>query len=130
LLPGVLLIVARPVITIGAILIILAVITLARQSGSTGVPGDPTKQLVTIGLYRWVRNPIYLGDGILILGLSFLTRSPNLFIPCIIYLIVIDFYIRAVEEPAIEIRSGKEYIQYKKQVPRWFPKIQESVNAK
>jgi protein-S-isoprenylcysteine O-methyltransferase Ste14 len=124
------LIVARPLSTIGSILIILAVITLARQSGSTGVPGDPTKQLVTIGLYRWVRNPIYLGDGILILGLSFLTRSPNLFIPCNIYLIVIDFYIRAVEEPAIEIRSGKEYIQYKKQVPRWFPKIQESVNAK
>ena len=110
LLPKALTITAWPLIAVGSILILLAAITLARHGGSTGAPGDPTRDIVTIGPYQCIRNPIYLGDGILILGLALLARSPSMFISCIFYMIMIDAFVRKVEEPATERRFGEEYI--------------------
>lgn len=120
-LPSALVIVGWPLVAVGSILILFAAVTLARHSGSTGAPGDPTKELVTIGPYRWVRNPIYLGEGFIILGLALIMRSPSLIVACIVYLFVINLYVRKVEEPATESRFSEVYDRYKQQVPRWFP---------
>jgi protein-S-isoprenylcysteine O-methyltransferase Ste14 len=123
LLPEALMVAAWPLMAAGILLILFSAITLARYSSSSGAPGDLTKELVTQGPYRWTRNPIYLGDGILILGLTFLTRSPSLLISCMVFVIVMHVLVRKVEEPDLEKRFGEQYIEYKKQVPRWFPKI-------
>jgi protein-S-isoprenylcysteine O-methyltransferase Ste14 len=105
----------------GAALILWAAYTLLRHSGSTGAPGDPTRRLVTAGPYRWTRNPIYLGDGLLILGMAFFGRSPSLLLLDLVYLAGIDGYVRRVEEPAVERRFGRAYLAYRKDVPRWIP---------
>jgi protein-S-isoprenylcysteine O-methyltransferase Ste14 len=66
---------AWPLLILGGLLIFWAgFAALVRHSGASGAPGDPTKKLVTTGPYAWLRNPIYAGDALLILGLALLMR--------------------------------------------------------
>ncbi|NIS83069.1 MAG: hypothetical protein GTO14_23355 [Anaerolineales bacterium] len=124
-LPDGLEIVAWPLLLFGAFLIIWAVITLARYSGSSGAPGDPTKRLVKAGPYAWIRNPIYAGDAFIIIGLAFLTGSPTMLIYALLFMILIDRFVRLVEEPATKRRLGEEYVQYCERVPRWIPRLRK-----
>lgn len=107
----------------GSFLIIWAAWTLARHSGATGAPADPTHYLVTVGPYQWMRNPIYLGDIVLLFGLSFYLRSPTILLITLLCIPVIDLAVRFIEEPRTERRLGEAYRQYKRVVPRWIPKI-------
>ena len=123
LLPEFMMLFAWPLISFGALIIIWAVIALFRLSGASGAPGDPTRKLVTTGPYAWIRNPIYAGDVIIILGLAFLTRSPSMFIYAWLFGFGMNVYVRFIEEPATANRLGEAYLKYKENVPRWFPKI-------
>ena len=114
---------AWPLLLIGTSSILWAVVTLARYSGATGAPGDPTKKLVTVGPFARARNPIYGGDAIILLGLAFLVRSPFMLVYDILYVLAIDKYVRMVEEPALERRFGEEYARYRLPVPRWVPRL-------
>ena len=122
-LPKALALAGWPVLVIGTSVILWAVVNLARFSGATGAPGDPTKKLVVKGPFAWLRNPIYGADAMIILGLAFLTGSPFLLLYDLLYVLGIDLNVRAVEEPAMERRFGDEYARYKEVVPRWFPRI-------
>ncbi len=122
-LPQGLVIAAWPLVSFGAFLIVWALIMLARFGGASGAPGDPTNRLVTKGPYAWIRNPIYAGDALIILGLAFLTKSPSMLIFAPLYMFGIDLFVRVIEEPATERRLGEEYVHYKQAVPRWVPKI-------
>lgn len=122
-LPGILMLAAWPLLAFGTSIILWAVSILARHSGSTGAPGDPTKALVTKGPFAWIRNPIYGADVILVLGLAFLTRSPFMLAYDMIFALGIDCYVRRVEEPSLERRFGEEYAKYRGSVPRWFPRF-------
>ncbi len=110
-------------IGLGSGLIVWAVVVLIRESGSTGAPFDPTHRMVTSGPYLWMRNPIYGGDALLLMGLSFMTQSPFLLAYTLIFSLVIDAFVRLVEEPRTEQRFGAVYRLYKEQVPRWLPHI-------
>jgi len=122
-LPGGLEIAAYPLFILGSLLIIWAAYTLLRFSGASGAPGDPTRRLVTVGPYRWIRNPIYLGDILLLFGAAFFSKSIALFLLGIFSIPVIDLYVRLVEEPRTERRFEDDYQRYKPIVPRWIPKI-------
>ncbi len=112
-----------PFLAASTVLIIWAVVCLARAGLATGAPGDPTKAMVRIGPYAKIRNPIYAGDGLLLIGLALVTSSPSLLLYDAIYALAIDRYVRRVEEPALERRFGPEYAVYKASVPRWFPRL-------
>lgn len=118
---------AWPLFIIGSSLIISSAYTLLKLSGSTGAPGDPTRKLVTTGLYRWMRNPIYAGDALLLFGIAFFARSIILLLVAIFFLPCIDLFVRLVEEPRIERRFGEDYIKYKQSVPRWIPRISKLI---
>lgn len=118
---------AWPLFITGSLLILSAAYTLLKNSGSTGAPGDPTRTLVTDGLYGWMRNPIYAGDALLLFGLAFFTWSIMLFLAAILYLPCIDLFVRMVEEPRKEKRFGEDYIKYKQSVPRWTPRVSKLV---
>jgi protein-S-isoprenylcysteine O-methyltransferase Ste14 len=106
----------------GSALIIWAAVTLAKHSGASGAPGDPTKKLVTTGPYRWMRNPIYAGDALLVFGVAFFTHSPTLLIVAFLLLPCMDLFVRRVEEPHTEQRFGDAYREYQQRIPRWIPK--------
>jgi protein-S-isoprenylcysteine O-methyltransferase Ste14 len=112
-----------PMIVAGSGIILWSVISLLRYSEATGAPGDPTKKLVRSGPYLKVRNPIYAADGVLLIGLAFLTGSVVLIGYDILYLLAIDFYVRRFEEPGLEKRFGQDYQAYKTSVPRWLPRL-------
>ena len=87
----------------------------------TPAPIDPPKELVVRGLYRYLRNPMYVGILSILLGESLLFASQRLFaytaIAFIFYFLIVVFY----EEPTLRRKFGESYRQYCKSVPRWIP---------
>jgi protein-S-isoprenylcysteine O-methyltransferase Ste14 len=122
-LPDQLTVLAWPLFILGSILILLAEFTLIKFSGSTAAPTDPTQELVTSGLYRWLRNPIYLGDILLLFGVAFFAQSLTFLLLAILSIPCADLFVRLYEEPRTERRFGEDYREYKRVVPRWIPKI-------
>jgi len=124
LLPAVLnIIVSVPIITIGLFLMIWSVLNFVRVKG-TPVPFNPPPKLVTTGPYAHVRNPMLTGMFVLLFGLGVLLRSISLvsiFTPLFILLNVWE--LKAVEERELERRLGKDYVEYKKRVPMFIPRL-------
>lgn len=85
----------------------------------TPSPFDPPKQLVVAGLYRYVRNPMYIGIVLVILGEAVICSS----VPLTFYLIIliVFFHISVVyyEEPKLKSEFGEKYDNYLFSVPRW-----------
>jgi protein-S-isoprenylcysteine O-methyltransferase Ste14 len=87
--------------------------------GTPPQPWKPTTALATGGLYRFSRNPIYVGFALIYLGFAVAMDSPAalaLLIPC---LIVVDRLVIAREERYLEGRFGDAYRAYRNEVRRW-----------
>lgn len=95
------------------------------RTGGTPVPFNPPPRLLTTGLYAYIRNPMFLGGFLFLLGLGVLLGSLSLtfvFVPLLIVLYV--FYVKAVEEKEMEKKFGQEYLEYKKRVPMFIPRVE------
>ncbi len=91
--------------------------------GGTPAPYDPPKIFVARGIYTRVRNPMMIGVILVLLGEALLFGSIPILIWGLIFiqgsLVLIPFW----EEPDLERRFGEAYLEYKRTVPRWIPKI-------
>ena len=100
-------------------------VSLFSENGGGGTPApyDPPKKLVACGVYTRVRNPMMIGVVFVLLGEALLFGSLPILVWCLIFvqgcLVLIPFW----EEPDLERRFGKTYLEYKRQVPRWIPKM-------
>jgi protein-S-isoprenylcysteine O-methyltransferase Ste14 len=121
-LPGQLELLAWPLYILGILLILAAEYSFLSVSRATGAPGNPPQKLVTTGLYRWVRNPIYLGVASLLFGVAFFRSSPTMLLIAFAFLPAIHAFVVLVEEPRTERRLGADYARYKQNVPRWLPR--------
>ena len=87
----------------------------------TLAPWDPPRHLVVVGLYRFVRNPMYVAVLTIVAGWGVAYRSPSVGV----YLLVLaaGFHLRVVlgEEPWLRRRYGAEWERYCTAVPRWIP---------
>jgi protein-S-isoprenylcysteine O-methyltransferase Ste14 len=92
---------------------------LFAKAGTPVIPFKPSTALVTTGLYRWTRNPMYLGTIIILLGLAMFcgTAGSLLPVPFYIWLIRARFVVR--EERFLEDIFGERYLEYKRSVRRW-----------
>ncbi len=88
----------------------------------TPMPFSPTKKLLVTGLYRFVRNPMYLAALLVLAGETLLFQSRGLFIYCLILFGVFHFQVLALEEPYLKEKFGDTYKQYCKAVRRWIPR--------
>jgi protein-S-isoprenylcysteine O-methyltransferase Ste14 len=93
------------------------------KSGHVVVSGDkrPT-DVVSIGAFRYVRHPLYLGSILIYLGMTVSTAS--LF--CLILLVVIVVfynYIAGYEEKLLEVKFGEAYVAYQKNTGKWVPHL-------
>ncbi len=118
-------IVPRPLRGLG-VLGILAGLGLAgwatsqfRRSGTSVLPFEPPRVLVTGGPFRFTRNPIYLGMAVALGGIGILLRSlaPLLVVP--VFLGLLTGRVIRREERALERTFGEAWQQYKASVPRW-----------
>ncbi|MCX6001629.1 MAG: isoprenylcysteine carboxylmethyltransferase family protein [Chloroflexi bacterium] len=89
----------------------------------TLAPWAPTKKLVIIGPYRHVRNPMISSVLSTLLGESVAFGSAGIFIWFLLFFSINHIYFVYSEEPGLEKRFGEEYIAYKKNVPRWIPRL-------
>jgi protein-S-isoprenylcysteine O-methyltransferase Ste14 len=104
--------------------IVLWTITRFLRTKGTPIPFNPPPTLVTNGLYSVVRNPMHLGWTIVLIGLALLMQSFTLlviFIPLFIAVHII--YLKFVEEKELEKKFGQAYLDYKKRVPMFVPRL-------
>ena len=93
------------------------------DSWRVGVDESETTELVTSGLFAWVRNPIFSFVGISLLGLILLVPNPLAFLAGGLAAIGIELQVRAVEEPYLERTHGSAYRTYAARVGRFSPGI-------
>lgn len=89
----------------------------------TLAPWAPPKQFVRVGFYRYTRSPMYLGILLILCGLTLRFGSPLL--GGYVIFVGISFHLNLVfiEEPRLANRFGEEWERYRREVPRWIPRI-------
>lgn len=110
-------------LVIGVPVVLWTIIRFLRIKG-TPIPFNPPPKLVMSGLYGIVRNPMHLGWIIVLLGVTILEQSFVLlviFIP--LFVLIHVLYIKLVEEKELEKKFGQAYLDYKKCVPMWLPRL-------
>jgi protein-S-isoprenylcysteine O-methyltransferase Ste14 len=106
----------------GAVLLGTCIWEFARSGRGTLSPADPPRQLVVSGLYRYVRNPMYLSVTGLILGECLLTWSRPLLVYWLCWFAAVNLFVIAYEEPTLRHQFGAEYERYTGEVGRWVPR--------
>jgi len=89
----------------------------------TLAPWDPPKRLVVVGLYRFVRNPMYVGLMLLLLGWALVAGSP--WLASYVAVFAIAFHLRVIlyEEPRLKRQFPEDWAAYANAVPRWLPRL-------
>ena len=89
----------------------------------TPAPIDPPKELVVSGLYNYVRNPMYVGVFLVIIGHFLWFWFWNLLIYAAVVSFAFHTFVTLYEEPNLKKRFGTTYEEYLRKVPRWIPKF-------
>ena len=104
-----------------AAVLIHAFARFVREGIGTPAPVAPTQHLVVGGLYRYVRNPMYIAVVGAIVGQAGLFGQPSLLIYGAIMLATFVAFVRGYEEPTLREQFGAEYDAYRRAVPGWWP---------
>ena len=87
----------------------------------TPAPVAPTERLVVGGLYRYVRNPMYLAVVGAIVGQALLLGLVELLIYAAVIQLIFVAFVHWYEEPTLHRQFGEEYDVYRRAVPAWLP---------
>lgn len=111
------------VIALGTVLLVACIWEFARSGRGTLAPVDPPRELVVRGLYRYVRNPMYLSVTMIVLGEVLLTRSRPLLVYWAVWFLGVNLFVIGYEEPSLRHRFGLAYEDYCRRVGRWLPRL-------
>ena len=114
------------IVAAGVALLAMCIFEFAHTGRGTLSPADPPRHLVTRGLYRYVRNPMYLSVALILSGEALLVRSLPLTLYLAVWFLIVNAFVLAYEEPALQGQFGAEYDEYRRRVPRWSPHIPRS----
>jgi len=89
----------------------------------TPAPIDPPKSLVVNGLYRYVRNPMYVGSALVLCSEAMLFGSRRLLTYALLVAIGFNLFVLLYEEPTLRKKFGASYQTYCRAVPRWIPRL-------
>jgi protein-S-isoprenylcysteine O-methyltransferase Ste14 len=107
----------------GAVLLGGCVFEFTRTGRGTLSPVEPPRVLVVRGLYRHVRNPMYLSVALVLLGEILLARSAALLVYAAAWFVAVNLFVLGYEEPTLRRRFGAEYERYTAAVGRWLPRV-------
>ena len=112
---------------IGPILIVIGIIgylpcfwNFIFDAKGSPLPGDQ-KHLIVKGLYRYVRNPMYISWYLIIFGEALFFQSLDLLLYLSVWIVLLEIRVIFFEEPYWKKRFGETYEQYRKSVRRWIP---------
>jgi protein-S-isoprenylcysteine O-methyltransferase Ste14 len=114
---------AAALLGLGLTFFVMTIGMFIKIGRGTLAPWNPPQRLVVAGVYRHVRNPMITGVTCVLLAEAIFFGSSALFGWFVFFALVNAIYIPLVEEPALERRFGSDYFQYKRNVPRWIPRL-------
>lgn len=122
--------VATPIRALGVVLIAAGLMVLLHtflrfvvEGSGTPAPVAPTEHLVVGGMYRYVRNPMYLAVMALVVGQAILLGHPRLLVYGVVVGLAMVAFARWYEEPALQRQFGEPYEEYRRNVPGWWPRM-------
>ena len=117
LIPGIIFII------IGFIIAGFCAITFIIVGKGTPAPFDAPKEFVSVGLYKFVRNPMYIGIFIMFEGFAFVNLSVFMILFPFLWLLIVHLFIIYYEEKKLGNLFGQSYYNYKNNTNRWIPKF-------
>jgi protein-S-isoprenylcysteine O-methyltransferase Ste14 len=121
--PAALRVVGIALIACGVAFLLHAFTRFVLEGIGTPAPVAPTERLVVGGVYRYVRNPMYLAVGAVITGQALLFGRPGLLLYAAAFGAVVFCFVRLYEEPTLRGRFGPDYDAYRRAVPGWLPRL-------
>ena len=106
-----------------AVVILVAFTRFVVEGVGTPAPAAPTERLVVGGLYRYVRNPMYLAVATAIVGQALLLSRPVLLAYAAAIALANAAFVHWYEEPTLHRRFGADYEAYRRAVPGWVPHL-------
>jgi protein-S-isoprenylcysteine O-methyltransferase Ste14 len=113
---------AGAMIVAGVALLLHAFARFVLEGTGTPAPVAPTERLVVGGVYRYVRNPMYLAVGSVIVGQALLFGQLALLLYAAAFGATAFCFVRFYEEPTLTDRFGLSYEAYRRAVPGWLPR--------
>ena len=107
----------------GLTTVIACFIRFVTEGRGTPAPVVPTQELVVGGLYRHVRNPMYVGVIALITGQAIAFASPAVAAYAVLFTLTVVSFVRLYEEPVLTEQHGAAYKRYRAAVPGWLPRL-------
>jgi len=125
-----------PLVVVGILLIVAGGLVLLHafarfviEGIGTPAPVAPTEHLVVGGAYRYVRNPMYLAVGAVILGQALVLGRAVLFAYLAVFAAAVTAFVLGYEEPTLRATYGREYDKYVETVPRWIPRLRPRIRG-
>ena len=106
----------------GVAVLLHAFLRFVVEGVGTPAPVAPTKHLVVGGLYRYVRNPMYLAVAATIVGQALALGRLVLLLYAAVFAVTVYAFVRAYEEPTLRQQFGEQYEEYRRAVPGWWPR--------
>jgi protein-S-isoprenylcysteine O-methyltransferase Ste14 len=110
-------------IAVGVAFLLHAFARFVIEGIGTPAPVAPTERLVVGGVYRYVRNPMYLAVGATIVGQALFFGQPVLLAYAAAFGAVVFGFVRLYEEPTLRSQFGAGYDAYRRAVPGWLPRL-------
>lgn len=107
----------------GALALVHSFVRFVTEGHGTPVPIAPPKRLVVGGLYRYVRNPMYVAVEAVIVGQALLLARLDLAVYAAFVAFIVTAFVMVYEEPELSRRFGAEYAEYRRGVGRWVPRL-------
>ena len=114
---------AFPLWFIGGITLLWCFWDFLVKGKGTPAPIDPPKELVVTGLYKYVRNPMYVGVILILMGHFLWFQTISIIMYGFFFFMATHLFITGYEEPFLKKTFGTVYEDYTKKVPRWIPRI-------
>ena len=109
-------------IAAGVVVVLQAFVRFVVEGLGTPAPVAPTKRLVVGGLYRYVRNPMYLAVAAIIVGQALALGQPVLLLYAGAFAAAVAAFVHWYEEPTLSRQFGGQYEAYRRAVPAWWPR--------
>ena len=109
--------------TLGACVSLWCVKDFVVRGRGTPAPFDPPTRLVLQGPYRYVRNPMYVGLFLVLIGEAMLYSSFFVLLYSLFLVAAAHIFVVFYEEPTLRRKFGESYEQYLRSVPRWLPRM-------
>ena len=106
----------------GGVFVVQAFVRFVVEGLGTPAPVAPPERLVVGGVFRWVRNPMYVAVTTAILGQALLLGRVELAVYAVLFWAITAAFVRWYEEPNLQRRFGADFEAYRRSVPGWLPR--------